>query len=118
MVHEKAIEQAETIKAVFLREAKALGGEASVEVVEEFKAYYISKEEKVVQHFLKVCRKKGLESKFVETFGGSDNNHFVANGIRGIVVACAMNDVHTTNEYTTIEELKRSAQAALGLLTE
>lgn len=118
MVHEKAIGQAEKIKAIFQREAKALGGEVSVEVVEEFKAYNISEEEKVVQHFLNVCRKQGLESKLVETFGGSDNNHFVANGIRGIVAACAMNDVHTTNEYTTIEELKRSAQVALGLLTE
>jgi tripeptide aminopeptidase len=51
------------------------------------------------------------------TLGGSDNNHFVRNGIRGIVVACGMNEVHTTKEYTTVDQLEKSASLALSLIT-
>ena len=49
---------------------------------------------------------------------GSDNNRFVKEGIRGIVVACAMNDCHSVSEYTTIDELEKSAQLALLLMID
>lgn len=39
-------------------------------------------------------------------------------GIRGIVVACAMNDCHSVSEYTTVDELEKSAQLALLLMID
>ena len=53
----------------------------------------------------------------VTTFGGSDNNNFAANGIRGVVLACAMFDVHTVHEYTTVSDLSRSAELVTELMT-
>lgn len=40
-----------------------------------------------------------------------------ANGIRGVVLACAMFDVHTVNEYTTVTDLIKSAELVTRLMT-
>ena len=56
-------------------------------------------------------------AKLVTTYGGSDNNNFAAHGIRGIVMASAMENVHTVNEYTTVEALTRCAELTLRLMT-
>ena len=71
----------------------------------------------MVKRFKMVCDDIGVEAVTHKTLGGSDNNHFVRNGIRGIVVACGMNEVHTTSEYTTVDQLEKSALLALGLMT-
>lgn len=117
MVHEKALDQMEKIRKIFEEEAEQAGGRAIFDVTEEFQAYHIGDDEKVVQRFLQVCGRLGIEAKLETTFGGSDNNHFAAHGIRGIVPACGMNKVHTTKEYTTVEQLTKSAEITLGLMT-
>ena len=84
----------------------------------QIEAYEISDSEEVVERFKRVCRSLGLKGSTQYTLGGSDNNHFVKGGIRGIVVSCGMNEVHTPNEFTTEDELEKSALLALGLITE
>ncbi len=116
MIHEKALKEMERIRQIFEAEAKRAGGRAVFDVTEEIRAYRIGEEETAVQQFLQVCKELGVEAKLVETFGGSDNNHFAAHGIRGIVTACAMNEVHTTKEYTTVEQLAKSAKITLKLM--
>lgn len=59
-----------------------------------------------------------LIPRLISTHGGSDNNRYVKEGIRGIVVACAMNDCHSVSEYTTIDELEKSALLALHLMID
>jgi tripeptide aminopeptidase len=38
-------------------------------------------------------------------------------GIKGIVLACGMNEVHSTNEYTTIDELTKITNIVMKLMT-
>ena len=57
------------------------------------------------------------EPSLIDTFGGSDNNVFALQGLRGLVLAAAMELVHTTEEYTEITELVRSAELTLKLMT-
>lgn len=117
MVHEKALEQMEKIGHIFETQAERSKGRVRIDVTEQIRAYRIEEEEAVVQRFLKDCGELGIETKLVSTFGGSDNNHFAMHGIRGIVTACAMNGVHTTEEYTTVEQLTKSAEVTLKLMT-
>jgi tripeptide aminopeptidase len=117
MEHRKAMEQMAKIQSVFSEEAVKDGGEVSFDVTEELAAYAIDRNEPVVRAFEKACGAVGVTPELVTTFGGSDNNHFAVHGIRGIVAACAMNDVHTTAEYSTAEELERSANLVLALMT-
>lgn len=116
--HEKALIQAERIRQIFEAEANKLGGSAVTEITVEFKAYRIGKDEYVVTHFQEACQELGLSGELEETFGGSDNNHFTAHGIRGIVVANAMNEVHTTKEYTSIADLVKCTELVLKLIEE
>jgi tripeptide aminopeptidase len=116
MDHGKAMAQMEKIQSVFSGEAAKEGGAVSFDVTEELTAYAIDRNEPVVRAFEEACGAVGVTPELVATFGGSDNNHFAAHGIRGIVTACAMNDVHTTAEYSTAEELERSANLVLALM--
>lgn len=117
MDHNKALGQVETIRWIFEEEAANMGGTAEVKSVTEIQAYRIQADELVVTQFQAACRELGLSGELEDTFGGSDNNHFVVHGIRGIVVANAMNEVHTTKEYTSVWELTRATELILKIVT-
>lgn len=117
MDHKKALAQAEKIRRIFEEEAMAVGGTAEVESETEIQAYRIQADEQVVTQFQAACQELGLSGELEDTFGGSDNNHFATHGIRGIVVANAMNEVHTTKEYTSVPELTKAAELILKLAT-
>ncbi|MEY8355932.1 M20/M25/M40 family metallo-hydrolase [Lachnospiraceae bacterium 54-53] len=112
----KAMEEWNRLKEVFESTAAGSGGGCEICFEKQIEAYEIGDEEEVVKRFKKVCGNLGLPGSTQYTLGGSDNNHFVRNGIRGIVVSCGMNEVHTTNEFTTEEELEKSTRLALGLI--
>ena len=116
--HEEALARAEDIRAVFAREAARLGGAVTVDVTEEIRAYEIGEDEYVVRRFGAALASLGWgRAELITTYGGSDNNNLAAHGIRGIVMANAMYDVHTTGEYTTVEALRRCAELTLRLMT-
>lgn len=113
----RAMDEWEKLKNVFEEAAGCRGGSIEFSFEKQIEAYEIHEDEEVVKRFKKVCDDIGVEAVTHKTLGGSDNNHFVRNGIRGIVVACGMNEVHTTSEYTTADQLEKSALLALGLMT-
>ena len=116
--HEVALAEAEKVRSVFRREAEAVGAAAEVEVIEEIRAYAVGEDEYPVRRLAAAMERLGLGAPtLVTTFGGSDNNNFAANGIRGVVLACAMFDVHTVHEYTTVSDLSRSAELVTELMT-
>lgn len=112
-----AMEEWDRVKQVFEDAAASRKGSCEIHFEKQIEAYEIGNEEEVVKRFQKVCASLGLKGTTQYTLGGSDNNHYVRNGIRGIVVACGMNEVHTPKEFTTAEELEKSAALALGLIT-
>jgi tripeptide aminopeptidase len=71
----------------------------------------------VVRRFESACNAMRLPVSLVKTFGGSDMNVISQFGIKGVVVANAMNRVHACDEYTTVEELVRIAELTLLLMT-
>ena len=102
--HEAALEQARLVR--------------EVTVTEEIRAYRIGQEEPPVRRLAKAMERLGMGAPaLVTTFGGSDNNNFAAHGIRGVVLACAMFDVHSVHEYTTAEQLCASARLVTELMT-
>ncbi|WP_349668111.1 M20/M25/M40 family metallo-hydrolase [Lacrimispora sp.] len=114
---DRAMEEWEKLKKVFEETGSCRGGSIEFSFEKQIEAYEIHEDEEVVKRFKRVCDDIGVEADTHKTLGGSDNNHFVRNGIRGIVVACGMNEVHTTSEYTTADQLEKSTLLALGLMT-
>ncbi len=115
-VHEKALALLESVTQQAKEAAEAFGGSCLAETKEHLHAYQVQESEPVVERFLQVCERLGLDGTLTETFGGSDNNSFLAHGLRGIVLSCGMQDVHTTGEYIRITDLVNAARLTAGLM--
>ena len=80
--------------------------------------YHINEEAPVVRRYERALESLGYGSaRIITTFGGSDANVLNSHGISSIVVSNAMNSVHTTDEYFYMNELIKSAQIAVKLMT-
>lgn len=114
-VHEKALEQMNRMEEIFRTSAGRYGGEAEVTCRIGTYAYETSMESTVVRRMRAVCKKLGFSFLPKESFGGSDNNVLAAHGIEGIVLACGMEQVHSVQEYTTVQALKETAELLIAL---
>ncbi|MGN1121912.1 MAG: M20/M25/M40 family metallo-hydrolase [Eubacteriales bacterium] len=116
--HEAALAAAQNLRDVFEKAAAKRHAAVQVTVTEDIHAYEIADDEPVVRRFAKALASLDYgKPKLITTFGGSDNNTLNLHGIRGIVVADAMENVHTVNEYTTLSDLIKSARLTVALMT-
>lgn len=115
--HERAEELFAKIRKAFVQASTEAGGDVSFTVTEHVHAYRVGGESETVRHFLKAAAVTELPEDLLTTCGGSDANRLNEHGIEAIVVACAMEDVHTTKEHADTAELVRAAELAAALLT-
>lgn len=114
--HEKAMEQLEVIEKIAKQETDKLGATYQLKENVECYAYKTSKESSVVTRYEKACKELQIPVHLTKTFGGSDNNNLVRNGIEGIVIACGMEQVHSCKEYTNVDQLVQSTKLLLKLM--
>lgn len=114
--HTKALHMAEVVKKHFTDSASTIGATAEFLIQSHFEAYEIPLDHPVVKRFERVCDEQRLPTALLQTFGGSDNNCFAKHGISGIVVANAMNQCHSCEEYTTVDELYTIAELTISLM--
>lgn len=116
MNHVKALSEVENIEKIVNK--YSLEKQATIDFSTEFGciAYNIDENEQVVKRFLKACSDLNYDTQLITTFGGSDNNNFVRHGIKGIVIACGMNQVHSCSEYTHLDELVKCCNIVIKLL--
>jgi tripeptide aminopeptidase len=110
-VHDKAVERAEIVKKAFEQ-----AGNVDFSYTVNIKAYETPLDEPVAQNFKAACVRIGVEAEFIPTFGGSDYNHFAQKGLSGLVIACAMSNVHSCEEFTTIDELAGISKLTMELI--
>ncbi len=118
--HEKALCEAELIREIFDKAAKKHGGTVKFTVTEHTHSHHVSEDRSVVKRFQKVAQEEVRHGKpeCITTYGGSDANRLNEHGIETIVLACAMEKCHTTQEYTALYELEKAARLTLGLMIE
>ena len=114
--HEAVLNQLVDIRNIFEEEAGKLGG--VVEYQEEilFQAYVTPEDAAVVRRYENVCHTLKIEPVLERTFGGSDQNHLCTNGIRGMVLASAMQQAHSSSEYTTVNDMEKVTKIVMGLM--
>lgn len=117
-VHEAALAQMEQIRRICEDTAVGFGAVVRVDSRLHMLAYRVEEKEPVVQRFRRVCETLGVECSLTRTLGGSDNNCFIQHGIRGVVLSCGMNQVHSTEEFSSVSELERCASIVAGLIVE
>lgn len=114
--HKKALDVSEDIKQNFINSTKKIGAEIDFNVEINCEAYENSLDHPVIKRFEKASNELKLPTNLVETFGGSDNNILNKQGIHGLVIANAMNQCHSCDEYTTINELCNIAELTISLM--
>ncbi|MCD8046006.1 MAG: M20/M25/M40 family metallo-hydrolase [Clostridiales bacterium] len=114
--HEKAVSVLKQIEAAAHGTAKEFGADVRVDTQMQMETYKIEETEPVVQRFAAACGKLEIPCELRRTFGGSDNNNFVKNGIHGIVLSCGMYQVHSTQEYGCMEDLRKGAELVRELI--
>lgn len=117
-VHEAALAQMEQIRRICEETAAGFSAVVRVDSRLHMLAYRVGEKEPVVQRFRRVCEMLGVECSLTRTLGGSDNNCFIQHGIRGVVLSCGMNQVHSTEEFSSVSELERCASIVVGLIVE
>lgn len=114
--HEKALAVIEKIRDAFMENA----GSAEVDFILDphLTAYHIPEEHPVVRRFKRACEKLGLPGSTTCTLGGSDNNILLLHGLTGIVLSCGMRNVHSTREFTCVDDLVNGAALVAELLKD
>ncbi|MBP5460593.1 MAG: M20/M25/M40 family metallo-hydrolase [Lachnospiraceae bacterium] len=115
--HEEALRLVNEVFTRFEQTANTSGGTVQCRSREHIRAYHLDSSEAVVRHFTKAAEAAGLGANLITTYGGSDANRLNEHGIPAIVVACAMENSHTTEEYTELSELAKAAELAVALIT-
>jgi len=115
--HEKALDLLQEIKRLFTQEAENAG--AMLEWKEDITctAYETDPRGLTARRYARACEAAGIVPEFVKTLGGSDCNVFATKQITGLVLSNAMNQVHSCNEYTEVDELILSTQIVRNLMT-
>ena len=116
--HQKASDEVERILKRFEQNARKAGGFAYCSRNDHIRAFKTDENDLVTDRFLRAAKSIGISRpELIATMGGSDGSRFQENGIKTLVLACAMENVHTTREYTDVKELERAAELALALMT-
>lgn len=118
LAHEKALSEMKIIEKIFSQTASKYHTVSKFSFEFGCISYKVEENHSVVKRFEKVCNELGYNTQLTSTFGGSDNNNFMKNGITGIVLACGMNNVHSCNEFTHIDELVKCSNIVLQLITD
>ena len=108
--------QLSEIESQVKKTADAFGAAADFRVKTLCLAYRVDPEGPVALRFKKACAASGLQPELHQTYGGSDNNHFVQHGISGLALASGMGNCHSCEEYTSADELEYAAKLALALI--
>ncbi|MCI8599500.1 MAG: M20/M25/M40 family metallo-hydrolase [Lachnospiraceae bacterium] len=116
-VHKQALREIEKIERIFREEAENVGGSCKVTYTIPLHAYCIPEGHSCIQRFQRACRVLGLPGTLTRTFGGSDQSNLTLHGVPGLVLASAMEQVHSCGEYMVISELERLTEL-VGLLMQ
>ena len=109
-VHEDALSTAENIKNVFESEASSLGGSIIMNSAPKIYTYRIDNGSGSLKLYEKALGALSAVPIPKKSFGGSDNNILIRKGIDGLCIFNAMHDIHTVNEYTTVDELQKTTE--------
>ncbi len=117
-VHERALEVYKGVCTAFRNAANEIDAEVAFDYDIPLTAYRIKENSDALSRFSRACDSVGISMQTTETFGGSDNAAMQLNGIDSIVVSNAMYNCHGLDEYTTVEDLRKTAELVYRLVTD
>lgn len=115
---EKLDEQVKKMKEAFVNVAEELGGSAEVEVQLMYPGYKQQAGDQVVEIAREAAKSIGRESKLLKSGGGSDANIIAGLGIPTVNLAVGYEEIHTTNEHISIDNLVKITELITAIVVE
>ncbi|MBQ8032173.1 MAG: M20/M25/M40 family metallo-hydrolase [Butyrivibrio sp.] len=118
-VHEDAMATLENVKRVFSEETDKIGARLDFFSEVRLRAYKANETSGTSSLSLYAQALSTLGEKTVakKSFGGSDNNVLVRNGIDGLCIYNPMHEIHTVNEFTSVQEMEKITRLIKLLMT-
>lgn len=116
--HQAVLSYWDKVMDVFNKEGEAAGAKVEAQNRIEITAYETPLDSAVIRRFVRACESLGIPCNIHSTFGGSDQNNFALHGIRGLVIACSMHQVHSNREYSNLNELDDCVRLVMKLMTD
>ena len=112
-IHEDALNTWNRVKEIFAEESNSQGAEISF--TEDIRLHAYQKDlnggaDSALGRYRDALDKQGFKDVRKKSFGGSDANVLVRNGIDALCIYNPMHEIHTVNEYTTVDELVRTKE--------
>lgn len=114
--HSAALRQQAHMERCFRDAAEAGGGGCQVESTVVYSAWAVSEKSALCTRFASACKAAGLTPIFDRACGGSDASMLSAHGIRCLVLATGMHEIHSVREYTTVAEMETMAEVVFYLI--
>lgn len=92
------------------------GAKADIEVTDSYSGFHLQPDDFVVQLALKAVNHIGLEPIQQGTGGGSDANIINAYGIPSVVLGMGYENIHSTAESISIDQLTKAAQLVAAVI--
>lgn len=105
------------VRATIEDAAGETGARVELAIRHEYAAYRLEPGEPIVQEVSRSVRAVGLEPVLAVSGGGSDANTFNEKGIRCVNAAIGMRDMHTVDESIRVDDLTKTCEIALALIT-
>ncbi|WP_462412126.1 tripeptidase T [Neobacillus sp. Marseille-QA0830] len=116
LVPEKMEAQVGKMKKAFETTAEEMGGRAEVHVQVMYPGFKFGEGDQVVEIARSAAAKIGRSCELQESGGGSDANVINGLGIPTVNLAVGYEEIHTTNERMSIEELYKLADMTLAII--
>ncbi|CAM3997547.1 M20/M25/M40 family metallo-hydrolase [Mesobacillus zeae] len=118
LINEKLQEQLGKMKDAFETAASEMGGRAEVEIEILYPGFKFSAEDEVVQIAQRAAAKIGRPCQLERSGGGSDANVISGYGIPTVNLAVGYEEIHTTAERISLEELTKITEMVLAVIGE
>lgn len=118
LVPEKMEQQVAKMKKAFESVAEEMGGTADVDVQIMYPGFKYGAGDHVVEVARNAAAKIDRSCELLHSGGGSDANVIAGFGIPTVNLAVGYEEIHTTNERMSIEELGKLAEMVLAIIEE
>ncbi|PTL40446.1 M20/M25/M40 family metallo-hydrolase [Alkalicoccus saliphilus] len=118
LVKEKMEKQTEAMKQAFEAAAEEMGASAEVKIQVVYPGFKQNPDDTVVIKASRAVEKIGRFPRLKQSGGGSDANIIAGHGIPTINLGVGYEDIHTTNERMSVEELNFLTRLVVQIINE
>jgi tripeptide aminopeptidase len=86
------------------------------EVIDDYPLMSVPEEHPLITTAAKAAKELGRKLRLDMTGGGSDANIFNAKGLTAVVMGVGMQDVHTTSEHISLDDMVATAELVLEII--